>query len=146
SQLRVCNSNRTASSTACASVGRSFLTSTRQTALAARNSLHFRIGGPGMPGSKPKTAAPVVIAVTIAASALLTGTGLLGLTARRSVQLPSGRPSATLLPTGQLLTPTAAPGSTFVPLSPGLRDYPDFTARSEERRVGRQCTCSGQEE
>src|SRR5882724_7108941 len=80
-----------------------------------------------MRSSKPKTAVPVVIAVTIATCALLSGVGLLDLTARRHVQ-PSGPPSATLLPTGQLLTPTAAPGSTFVALNPGLREYPDFRA------------------
>jgi DNA-binding beta-propeller fold protein YncE len=32
-----------------------------------------------------------------------------------------------LLPTGQYLTPTAAPGSTFTALNPGLPDAPDFT-------------------
>src|ERR1700756_3865655 len=35
-------------------------------------------------------------------------------------------PSATLLPTGQTITPTAAPGSTFQPLKPGLADNPDY--------------------
>jgi YVTN family beta-propeller protein len=34
----------------------------------------------------------------------------------------------TLLPTGQVLTPTAVPGSTFVTLNPGLSDLPDFVA------------------
>ena len=32
------------------------------------------------------------------------------------------------LPTGQLITPTAAPGAVFTSLNPGLTDYPDFTA------------------
>ncbi len=32
----------------------------------------------------------------------------------------------TLLPTGQTITPTAAPGSTFEPLKPGLADNPDY--------------------
>jgi YVTN family beta-propeller protein len=33
-----------------------------------------------------------------------------------------------LTPTGQKITPTAAPGSKFVALNPGLPDYPRFTA------------------
>jgi YVTN family beta-propeller protein len=33
-----------------------------------------------------------------------------------------------ILPTGQSITPTAAPGSIFSSLNPGLPDYPDFTA------------------
>ena len=32
------------------------------------------------------------------------------------------------LPTGQSITPTAAPGAIFTSLNPGLTDYPDFTA------------------
>jgi len=32
------------------------------------------------------------------------------------------------LPTGQSVTPTAAPGAIFNSLNPGLTDYPDFTA------------------
>ncbi len=32
----------------------------------------------------------------------------------------------TLLPTGQYVTPTATPGSTFQTLNPGLKDFPDF--------------------
>src|SRR6516164_11777205 len=32
------------------------------------------------------------------------------------------------LPTGQSITPTAAPGAIFSSLNPGLTDYPDFTA------------------
>jgi len=35
-------------------------------------------------------------------------------------------PAGTLLPTGQTITPTAAPGSTFQPLKPGLSDNPDY--------------------
>jgi len=35
---------------------------------------------------------------------------------------------STLLPTGQTLTPTAAPGSTFLELNPGLSAFPDFVA------------------
>jgi YVTN family beta-propeller protein len=35
--------------------------------------------------------------------------------------------SAQKLPTGQRLTPTAAPGSTLVQLNPGLADFPSFT-------------------
>ncbi|TLY70973.1 MAG: SMP-30/gluconolactonase/LRE family protein, partial [Gammaproteobacteria bacterium] len=81
-----------------------------------------------MRGLKPKTAVATLIGVAIATGALVTGAALVGLTARRNLQLPSGRPSVTRLPTGQLLTPTAAPDSTFVPLNPGLRDYPDFRA------------------
>jgi YVTN family beta-propeller protein len=33
-----------------------------------------------------------------------------------------------ILPTGQSITPTAAPGAIFNSLNPGLTDYPDFTA------------------
>ena len=33
-----------------------------------------------------------------------------------------------LLPTGQVMTPTAVPGSTFETLNPGLADFPDFVA------------------
>jgi len=33
-----------------------------------------------------------------------------------------------VLPTGQSITPTAAPGAIFNSLNPGLTDYPDFTA------------------
>lgn len=47
----------------------------------------------------------------------------------------SGTPTATLgtvttsfVPTGQLISPTAAPGSTFSALNPGLKDLPNFTA------------------
>ena len=32
------------------------------------------------------------------------------------------------LPDGQSITPTAAPGSTFTHLNPGLADFPDFAA------------------
>ena len=39
---------------------------------------------------------------------------------------PPAAPPATLLPTGQTITPTAAPGSTFQPLKPGLSDFPDY--------------------
>ena len=35
--------------------------------------------------------------------------------------------AAVLLPTGQSITPTAAAGSSFQPLNPGLKDFPDFT-------------------
>jgi YVTN family beta-propeller protein len=34
----------------------------------------------------------------------------------------------TLLPTGKRITPTAAPGSRFQPLNPGLKAFPDFVA------------------
>jgi len=37
-------------------------------------------------------------------------------------------PAATRLPTGQFVTPTAAPGSTYRQLNPGLKDFPDFVA------------------
>lgn len=43
---------------------------------------------------------------------------------------PQAQPSptaATLLPTGQTITPTAAPGSSFQPLNPGLSDLPNWT-------------------
>ncbi len=33
----------------------------------------------------------------------------------------------TRIPTGQFITPLAAPGSTFEPLNPHLRDFPDYT-------------------
>src|SRR5215469_5645256 len=33
----------------------------------------------------------------------------------------------TRLPTGQFITPLAAPGSTFQPLNPHLHDFPDYT-------------------
>ena len=33
-----------------------------------------------------------------------------------------------VLPDGQSITPTAAPGAIFISLNPGLADYPDFTA------------------
>ncbi len=41
---------------------------------------------------------------------------------------PDAGPNGTLLPTGQRITPTAAPGSTFQPLNPDLPDFPAFTA------------------
>jgi YVTN family beta-propeller protein len=50
--------------------------------------------------------------------------GLVALVAASAREAPKG---ATLLPTGQYLTPTAAPGSTFRALNPGLKDFPDFT-------------------
>src|SRR5260370_2504976 len=36
--------------------------------------------------------------------------------------------TAVSIPTGQQITPTAAPGSTFVDLNPGLPDRPAYTA------------------
>jgi DNA-binding beta-propeller fold protein YncE len=39
---------------------------------------------------------------------------------------PPSSPPGTLLPTGHTITPTAAPGSTFQPLKPGLADNPDY--------------------
>jgi hypothetical protein len=40
----------------------------------------------------------------------------------------SGKSQSIILPTGQLITPTAAPDSTFELLNPGLPDFPDFVA------------------
>jgi len=40
----------------------------------------------------------------------------------------SPEPAATQLPTSQLVTPTAAPGSKFEELNPGLKDFPSFVA------------------
>src|SRR5579883_1266854 len=36
-------------------------------------------------------------------------------------------PRPTAIPTGQLITPLAAPGAVFQPLNPGLPALPDFT-------------------
>jgi len=41
-----------------------------------------------------------------------------------------------VLPTDQLITPTAAPGATFSSLNPGLADYPDFTAGDSWAETG----------
>ncbi len=50
-----------------------------------------------------------------------TGTGTTGATTGATTGSP------VVLPTGQTLTPSAAPGSTFQPLNPGLTDFPAFT-------------------
>jgi len=45
-----------------------------------------------------------------------------------SAQAVSSNVKTTLLSTGQLISPAAAPGATFVTLSPDLKDLPDFIA------------------
>jgi hypothetical protein len=55
-------------------------------------------------------------AITLLAAATLGATGLVYAA------------DSAVLPTGQRVTPTAAPGSRMMALNPGLSEYPDFTA------------------
>lgn len=63
-------------------------------------------------------------ALTLASAAI----GSLGLAqaATRTAGHPQRTAASQILPTGQLLTPTAAPGSRFTTLNPGLLDAPNF--------------------
>lgn len=45
---------------------------------------------------------------------------------REAAEPELGSPAATVLPTGQRVTPMLAPGSTFGPLNPGLVKHPDL--------------------
>jgi YVTN family beta-propeller protein len=55
-----------------------------------------------------------------------TATGTTGTTATAGTT-SAGTTGSELLATGQTITPTAAPGSTFQPLNPGLTDFPSYT-------------------
>ncbi len=58
--------------------------------------------------------------------AMTFGVGIVQETSARTVRPVGDFPGGALLPTGQVITPSAAPGSTFAPLSTGLR--PDGSA------------------
>ncbi len=57
--------------------------------------------------------------------ALLAGACLIGLQTRAASAAPIDN---LRLPSGQFLTPTAAPGAAFLPLNPGLATHPNFLA------------------
>jgi YVTN family beta-propeller protein len=71
-----------------------------------------------------------VVFITAAACGSTTNsttTGTTGGTGGTGGMTSTGGTTGTLLATGQTLTPSAAPGSTFQALNPGLTDFPAFT-------------------
>jgi DNA-binding beta-propeller fold protein YncE len=54
--------------------------------------------------------------------------GRLGRFAPGHLQIPPALESRAVLPTGMTITPMAAQGSYYVPLNPGLEDFPDYVA------------------